>query len=92
MSLATGADLSVDNKKIIGSAQFRKQGYILQHGSLMFDYDKDNIFNIFGEIPQDEKITTLKETAPQITIETLCTSFINGIQEYFNIELKPFCF
>lgn len=92
MSLATGADLSVNNKKIIGSAQFRKQGYILQHGSLMFDYDKDKIFNIFGEIPQDEKITTLKDTAPQITIETLCTSFINGVQEYFNIELKPFYF
>lgn len=43
MSLSTGADLSYMGRKIVGSAQFRKQGYILQHGSIMFDYDKDVI-------------------------------------------------
>lgn len=48
MSLSTGADLSYMGRKIVGSAQFRKQGYILQHGSIMFDYDKDVIKNIFG--------------------------------------------
>ena len=36
MSLSTGADLTYNDKKLIGSAQFRKQNYLLQHGSVLF--------------------------------------------------------
>lgn len=90
MSLSTGADLSVNGKKIVGSAQFRKQGYILQHGSIMFDYDKETIKNIFGEDPDTSKITTIKETAPQVTLEELCNSLKSGIEKAFNLSLKPF--
>lgn len=89
MSLSTGADLSFKGKKIVGSAQFRKHGYILQHGSIMFDYDKEKIKNIFGEAPLEEKITTIKESAPQLTLEGLCDSLKCGFEEYFNLEFKP---
>ena len=34
MLISTGADLCYHGKKLIGSAQCRKQGYILQHGSI----------------------------------------------------------
>lgn len=40
MLVSTGADLCYKNRKLIGSAQFRKEGYILQHGSILYDYDK----------------------------------------------------
>lgn len=90
MSLSTGADLSVNGKKIVGSAQFRKQGYILQHGSIMFDYDKEIIKNVFGETPDTSKITTIKEAAPQVTLEKLCDSLKSGIEKSFNLSLKPF--
>lgn len=90
MSLSTGADLSVNGKKIVGSAQFRKQGYILQHGSIMFDYDKEIIKNVFGEDPDTSKITTIKETAPQVTLEELCNSLKFGVEKAFEIKLVEF--
>lgn len=49
MSVSTGADLGFEGKKLIGSAQFRKEGYILQHGSILFDYEKDLIEQLFNE-------------------------------------------
>lgn len=88
MSLATGADLSIDNKKIIGSAQFRKQGYILQHGSIMFDYDEQKLENIFGEKPLTEKITTINNINPKIKLEELCIALKSGVEEFFNITLE----
>ena len=77
-------------RKIVGSAQFRKQGYILQHGSIMFDYDKDVIKNIFGETPASENITTIKESAPQLKLEELCDSLKKGMEDYFCLSFVPF--
>lgn len=88
MSLATGADLSIDNKKIIGSAQFRKQGYILQHGSIMFDYDEQQLEKIFGEKPLTEKITTINNINPNIKLEELCLALKNGIEDFFELTFE----
>lgn len=89
MSLSTGADLSYNGRKIAGSAQFRKQGYILQHGSIMFSYNPDLIQNIFGEEPQADKITTLNEIAPNLDLEQLCKFLKSGFEEYFNADFSP---
>ncbi len=67
MLISTGADVCYQGKKIIGSAQFRKQGYILQHGSILFDYDKEFLEELFGEKVQG--ITTVKEILPEMTKE-----------------------
>lgn len=72
MSISTGADLSHNGKKLIGSAQFRKDDYILQHGSILFDYDKGLIEKIFGEKVDEDFITTIKQIAPNLTINKLC--------------------
>lgn len=88
MSLSTGADLSYQGKKIVGSAQFRKQGYILQHGSIMFDYDPFCIKNIFGEEPAEDKITVLKDILPDITVKKLCGALKEGFEEYFQTEFS----
>ena len=47
MLISTGADLCYCGKKLIGSAQCRKQGYILQHGSILYDYNKELLEKIF---------------------------------------------
>ena len=86
MSLATGADLSYKGKKLVGSAQFRKQGYILQHGSILFDYDIQKISKIFGETPNSDKITTINEIDSTITREALCDALLSGVEEYFRIS------
>lgn len=71
MSISTGADLSYQGKKIIGSAQYRKQGYILQHGSILMDFDEDKIETIFNENIAPDSITTLNSINPDITVEML---------------------
>lgn len=67
MLISTGADVCYQGKKIIGSAQYRKQGYILQHGSILFDYDKALLEELFGEEVQG--ITTVKEILPDLSKE-----------------------
>ena len=88
MSLSTGADLCCGGKKIIGSAQFRKQGYLLQHGSIMFDYDTDKIKKIFHELPSTDKITTINQAAKNISLYSLCEALKAGMEEYFNLLLS----
>lgn len=67
MLVSTGADLCYKNKKLIGSAQCRKNGYILQHGSILYDYDKALLEEIFAEEVKGDEITTIKEINPNIT-------------------------
>ena len=49
MLISTGADVCYKGKKLIGSAQCRKQGYVLQHGSILFGYDKELLEKLFNE-------------------------------------------
>lgn len=81
MSLSTGADLSFEGKKLVGSAQFRKEGYILQHGSILFEYDKDLIEKLFSEKVDENTITCLKQINPSISYseikQVLNDTFVN---------------
>ena len=71
MLLSTGADLCHKGKKFIGSAQCRKNGYILQHGSILIDYDKELLEKLFKESISTDSITSLKEINSSITIESI---------------------
>lgn len=71
MLISTGADLCYKNKKLIGSAQYRKNGYILQHGSILYDYDKKFFEEIFKEEISTNEITTIKEINPNLTKEDI---------------------
>lgn len=84
MSISTGADLCYEGRKLIGSAQFRKEGYILQHGSILFDYNKDLIEKLFNEKINEGSIISLKVINPNISYEkiitALNTAFVNQVQ------------
>lgn len=85
MSISTGADLCYKNKKFIGSAQCRKNGYILQHGSILFDYNKSLIDEIFRENTDFNNIVTLKEINQNISPEMLVDavkSFVKTSVDY----------
>lgn len=71
MLISTGADLCYNNKKLIGSAQFRKNGYILQHGSILYDYNREFLEKIFGEKVDTDSITCIKEINPNLTKEQI---------------------
>lgn len=86
MSISTGADLSYNGKKLIGSAQFRKKGYILQHGSILIDYDSQVLETIFNEKVNQNLITSTKEISPKTELKELSDSIITGFENYFNLK------
>ncbi len=82
MNLSTGADICYKDKKFIGSAQFRKEDYILQHGSILLDCDLELLKNIFYTKNITKNFVTLKEINEKYCdIEFLAESIKNN----FNI-------
>lgn len=75
MLISTGADVCFNGRKIIGSAQYRKQGYILQHGSILFGYNKKLLESLFHEEITKDSITTVKDILPNITKEEFVRLF-----------------
>ena len=67
MLVSTGADLCWHGRKLIGSAQFRKEGYILQHGSILYDFNKDLLERVFKEKVDLSSIVCIKEINPNIS-------------------------
>ncbi|MFQ8626368.1 MAG: biotin/lipoate A/B protein ligase family protein [Candidatus Gastranaerophilaceae bacterium] len=77
MLVSTGADLCYEGKKLIGSAQFRKSGYILQHGSILYDYNRELLEKIFKEEVETSSITSIKEINKSISKDDIINVFSN---------------
>ena len=75
MLVSTGADLCYKNRKLIGSAQFRKEGYILQHGSILYDYDKELLEKIFKEKVDSSSIVSIREINPFLSLNDIINLF-----------------
>lgn len=78
MLISTGADVCYQGRKIIGSAQYRKQGYILQHGGILFGYNKELLESLFHEEVTKDSITTVKDILPEMTKE----EFVRRFEEF----------
>lgn len=85
MLLSTGADLAYNGIKLIGSAQYRKQGYILQHGSILFSYKKEVIEKIFNEETKENSITCIEEINQNITRLDVINAMTKGFKDYFSL-------
>lgn len=78
MLVSTGADLCYNGKKLIGSAQCRKHGYILQHGSILYDYDKKLLQDIFKEEISTDEIISIKEINSNLPEQYIIDILYNG--------------
>ncbi len=80
---ATGADLVLsDGGKLIGSAQLRRAGAILQHGSMRLNQDAELFAQVFGA----ESWTQVK--LPQnLSVETIITALMAAASDRFKMEL-----
>lgn len=57
-------DIIVNNKKISGNAQTRRNGILLQHGTILYDVNVDTMFSLLkvpDEKIRDKLIATVKE-------------------------------
>ncbi len=84
MNISTGADVSYNNKKFIGSAQYRSRGYLLQHGSIPYELDYDLIDKIFGQKTLKDNIITLNEINPNFSTKQIIDALKEGFVEYFS--------
>ncbi|MDI6690483.1 MAG: biotin/lipoate A/B protein ligase family protein [Candidatus Bathyarchaeota archaeon] len=94
----TCPNLTVNGKKISGSAQSHKGGIVLQHGTLLLDVDLEKMFT-FLRVPRTKtcmeivtiaknKITSIKEAlGKNVSIEEVTNALTQGFQKALNIQL-----
>ena len=92
MSISTSADLCFEGKKLIGSAQFRKENYILQHGSILLDYDErllEKLFNekIYKNPDNETSLTCIKHINSKIEINDIKNALISSFYDNSNTIL-----
>lgn len=93
-------ELVVAGKKLVGSAQMRRDGILLQHGSIILHFDTDLLFKLL-KLPNEEvrqrltkslktKACALDEvwTRP-VTIDELEKEICLGFEEIMNIKMIP---
>ena len=92
-------NITVNGRKISGSAQSYKGGTILQHGTLLMKVDLEKMFT-FLRVPwaktcmeivnvAERKITSVKnEIGSEITVERTVETLIKGFEHTFDIELS----
>ncbi len=88
-------EITVNNKKIVGSAQTRKNKKLLQHGSILIDLDYDKLVSTFNIKNKEENIKKTKarvtsinnELRKEISYNQLKEALISGFQDNLEIEL-----
>jgi lipoate-protein ligase A len=82
-------EITVNRKKIIGSAQKRYANGFLQHGSLLFGFNADELCNTLrGTGPDDRaRIGSIRECGPGITPELLRRSLKEAFEKELNVKL-----
>lgn len=90
-------EITINNKKVVGSAQNRKEGIILQHGSIIINFDVEKLFSMIKT--QDDKIkqrlinfTSKKasgiqnETGKIVNINEMQENLIKGLKQHLDVE------
>ena len=90
-------DIIVNGKKISGNAQTRRDGIILQHGTILLDVDVDKMFSLLlvpDEKLKDKIIKNIKERVTSRkdqgikNIEDLKNNIIEGFEKEFSIKFE----
>ncbi len=89
-------EVQIEGKKIVGSAQVRKGGVVLQHGSLLIKLEKDKLFSVFN-FPSPEVRERLKGRFKAIGLEEVLGREVSfselaeilprGFEEEFGVKL-----
>jgi lipoate-protein ligase A len=67
-------ELSYQGRKIVGSAQVRKEGVLLQHGSILLNYDQSKLVNILPGLNDESR----KKMAAILRKKTVAINMIIG--------------
>lgn len=91
-------DIVVNDKKISGNAQTRKKGVVLQHGTILLDFDINKMvtyLNISQDKMSDKKkqdirsrVGTLREYLPETSLFDIETAIIQGFKNVFDTDIS----
>ncbi len=90
-------EIMIDGKKLVGSAQTRKNGIILQHGSIPMKCHFDeyvNCFSLTHDRKEDlkkrlENSTTCVLEHKKLSFEDVKRAVVRGFEKKFNAEFVP---
>lgn len=93
-------EMIVDGKKISGNAQTRKDGVLLQHGSIPMTMDEEMLFDLFkfkserARERQRENFSNKAVSIEQITqkphtYDMLKNAFLEGFKKGLDIDVEP---
>ncbi|MGD2105966.1 MAG: biotin/lipoate A/B protein ligase family protein [Anaerolineae bacterium] len=87
-------EITADGKKLVGSAQMRAQGVVLQHGTLPLRGDIARICPLLASRPDPASVraraTTVEETLSRaISWERAARALENGFAQMLNLQLEP---
>lgn len=87
-------EITVNKKKLVGSAQTRKANKILQHGSILIDADIEKMCSLFKEYSQllvnktKKRVTSINtEISYKIDYDALSKLLKSGFEENFKARL-----
>lgn len=85
----TGADLAVQGRKLCGSAQARRQGVLLQHGTIPLRWNLDAVTALFGE-PFVTALTSLEQLLGRsVRFSEVADAVAVGFEQALGIALVP---
>ena len=84
MNLSTICDINYAGKKFIGSAQYRRNTHILQHGSIPFSFNKELLKKLFPNEESFDHIISLNEIDPNFDVQ----KFMQTLKDCFFEELN----
>ncbi len=79
-AVPTGADIVAGGAKIVGSAQLRREGWFLQHGSIPITDTRPLTAQLLGN-DQPDRSTFLRAFCPDITWQEAVQALISGFTE-----------
>jgi lipoate-protein ligase A len=97
-------EITAHGRKLIGSAQSRRAGYVLQHGSLPLVGDIGRLIDVLA-LPDEDRVrlraelvaraTTLAEALgvseddPSLEFKSVAQAILTGFRELLNLDFKP---
>ncbi|KAA0003520.1 MAG: lipoate--protein ligase family protein [Thermoplasmata archaeon] len=90
-------DIVVNGRKISGSAQTRRQGNVLQHGTILIDLNAELMFSLLnvsakkiedkGIKKASKRVTCLQAEVGKVNENELIKALVRGFEEGFGIQL-----
>lgn len=83
-------ELAVDGRKLVGSAQARRRGAFLQHGSIPFRCDPARLCATLGARVDGSRFVDLERAAGrEVDAAAFDAAVVSGFEETFSVRLRP---